>query len=47
MELEKPVLRYMKGLPGKGIHFKRHGHLNVVGYSDANWAGSKNDCHST
>lgn len=38
-ELVKWILRYTKFSPRKGI--KRHGHLNAVGYSDANWARSK------
>ena len=29
-----------KGTPGKGIVFKKHDHLNVKMYIDADWAGS-------
>jgi hypothetical protein len=29
------ILRYLKGSLGKGLWFKRNGHLNVDGYCDA------------
>ena len=41
------ILRYLKGCPGKGILFSNHGHLNVEGFSDADWAGSIDDRKST
>ena len=34
------ILRYLKSSPGRGLMFRKHGHLNVEGYSDADWAGS-------
>ena len=34
------ILRYLKSSPGKGLMLRKHGHLNVEGYSDADWAGS-------
>ncbi|KAL9447690.1 hypothetical protein AB3S75_015212 [Citrus x aurantiifolia] len=41
------ILRYLKGTPGRGIMFKKHGHLQVEVYTDADWAGSVTDRRST
>jgi hypothetical protein len=41
------ILRYLKSNPGKGILFSTHGNLKVEGYTNADWAGSKNDRRST
>lgn len=41
------ILRYLKGAPGKCILFKKHNHLQVKVYTDADWAGSKIDRRST
>jgi hypothetical protein len=41
------ILRYLKGNPGKGLLFKKNGHLNVDGYSDADWASCLDDRRST
>ncbi|KAK1678811.1 hypothetical protein QYE76_039659 [Lolium multiflorum] len=41
------ILRYLKGSPGKGLWFKRNGHLNVDGYFDADWASCLDDRRST
>lgn len=37
------ILRYLKGTPGKGLIFKKQGHLQVEVYTDADWAGSITD----
>ena len=34
------ILRYLKSSPERGLMFKKHGHLNIEGYSDADWTGS-------
>jgi hypothetical protein len=34
------ILRYLKGTPSQGIWMKKNITSNVVGYSDADWAGS-------
>jgi hypothetical protein len=47
MEAVLRIIRYLKGAPGRGIKFEKHGHLNVEGYTDADWAGSKIDRRST
>ncbi|XP_043697226.1 uncharacterized mitochondrial protein AtMg00810-like [Telopea speciosissima] len=41
------ILRYLKGAPGKGLVYRRHGHTSIVGFSDADWAGSDGDRRST
>lgn len=45
------ILKYLKMAPGKGLLFsKNHSvtkELEVVGYTDANWAGDKTDSRST
>jgi hypothetical protein len=41
------ILRYLKNSPGKGLMFKSHGHLNVEGYCDADWASCLDDRRST
>ncbi|CAL8167649.1 unnamed protein product [Prunus armeniaca] len=33
------ILRYLKSTPGKGLMFSKNGDLEVVGYTDADWAG--------
>ena len=47
LEAVHHILRYLKGSPGKGILFGRHGHLRVEAYTDADWAGSVTDRRST
>ena len=41
------ILRYLKSSPGKGLMLSKNGHLNVTGYTDANWAGNITDRKST
>ncbi|KAL0452932.1 UNVERIFIED_CONTAM: Retrovirus-related Pol polyprotein from transposon RE2 [Sesamum latifolium] len=41
------ILKYIKASPGKGLLFKRHGHVKIEAYSDADYAGSKDDRKST
>jgi len=41
------ILRYLKKNPGKGLLFKKNGHLNVEGYCDADWASCPDDRRST
>ncbi|KAM2062109.1 hypothetical protein TB2_047101 [Malus domestica] len=41
------ILSYLKGAPGKGLMFKKHGHMEVKGYTDADWAGNIIDRRST
>uniref|UniRef100_A0A2N9FE13 Reverse transcriptase Ty1/copia-type domain-containing protein n=1 Tax=Fagus sylvatica TaxID=28930 RepID=A0A2N9FE13_FAGSY len=41
------ILKYLKSAPGKGFMFSKHGHLEVEGYTDADWAGSITDRKST
>nr|KYP52070.1 Copia protein [Cajanus cajan] len=41
------ILKYIKGAPGKGLLYGYNNHTQVVGYSDADWAGSPSDRRST
>ncbi|XP_048229552.1 uncharacterized mitochondrial protein AtMg00810-like [Ricinus communis] len=34
------ILRYLKGTPGQGIWMKNNNMTDIVGFSDADWAGS-------
>ncbi|KAE8666093.1 Lysyl-tRNA synthetase 1 isoform 1 [Hibiscus syriacus] len=41
------ILRYLKGTPGKGLHFKKNVNRSIELYTDADWAGAINDMRST
>jgi len=41
------ILRYVKRSPGTGLLYKDHGHTEIVGYTDADWAGCPWDRRST
>ena len=41
------ILRYIKGTPGYGVLYENRGHTQIVGYCDADWAGSPVDRCST
>ncbi|RVW33237.1 Retrovirus-related Pol polyprotein from transposon TNT 1-94 [Vitis vinifera] len=41
------ILRYIKSTPGQGVLYENRGHTQVVGYTDADWAGSPTDRRST
>ena len=43
----KHILYYLKEAPGRGILYKKHGYTKIECFSDANWAGSKEDRRST
>ena len=43
----KRVLRYLQGTMDYGIMYKFGGNLNLIGYSDSDWAGSIDDIKST
>ncbi|KAM1500063.1 hypothetical protein ACFX10_022669 [Malus domestica] len=47
MEVVQRILRYLKSAPGKGLMFSNHGHQEVEGYTDTDWAGSVTDRRST
>lgn len=33
------IMRYLKSSPGKGLMFTKNNHVQVEGYTDADWAG--------
>ncbi|XP_039135774.1 uncharacterized mitochondrial protein AtMg00810-like [Dioscorea cayenensis subsp. rotundata] len=41
------VLPYVKGVLGKGLLYKNHGHLDIASYSDSGYAGDRGDKKST
>ena len=41
------ILRYIKSAPGKGLLFEDQVHEYIIGYTDADWAGSPSDRRST
>ncbi|XP_049363249.1 secreted RxLR effector protein 161-like [Solanum verrucosum] len=43
----KRVLRYLQGTMDYGIMYKFGGDLNLIGYSDSDWARSIDDMKST
>ena len=47
MEAALRVLKYLKSSPGRGILFKKNNDLNIISYTDADWAGNLTDRKST
>jgi hypothetical protein len=41
------ILRFLKSAPGKGLFFRKNGHLNIEGYCDSDWASFADDRKST
>ena len=41
------ILYYVKGTPGQGVLYENRGHIQIVGYSDSDWADSPTDRRST
>ena len=35
------ILAYIKSSTGKGLLYKKHGHVRIFGYSDSRYAGNK------
>jgi hypothetical protein len=47
IEVALRVLRYLKSSPGREILFSKNDHLNIIGYTDADWVGNLTDRKST
>lgn len=41
------ILRYLKSSTGRGLILKKHGHLDIHGLTDFDWAGRNTDRRST
>lgn len=41
------IVQYLKGTPGYGVLLENHGHMEILGFTDADWAGNPNDRKST
>jgi reverse transcriptase-like protein len=47
MEAVLRIPRYLKGTSGRGVLYQKHGHLDLTAYTDADWAGDRDDRKST
>ena len=47
MTAVKRILRYLRGTTHHGLLYKRSRSKELLGYSDADWGGDRNDCKST
>ncbi|CAO2833049.1 unnamed protein product [Amaranthus hypochondriacus] len=47
MEAVFRILRYLKGTPGKGVLYRKNGHLRITAFTDADWVGDRDDRKST
>jgi hypothetical protein len=47
MDAVYQILRYLKSAPGKGLIFRKNGHLSIEGYCDSDWASCADDRKST
>ena len=41
------ILRYLKGTSNKGVLYSKNDNLDLIGYTDADWAGNRDDRKST
>ena len=46
-EVVEHILCYLREALGREILYKKHGHTKIDCFSDADWAGSKEDKRST
>ena len=47
MEAVVRILRYLKGMSDRGVFFGKNHHLDLVAYTDADWAGDRGSRIST
>ncbi|XP_037491670.1 secreted RxLR effector protein 161-like [Jatropha curcas] len=47
MEATLRIVKYLKGTPGRGVLFQKHGYLEIQAYTNADWAGNPIDRRST
>jgi hypothetical protein len=47
MEVVYQIQRYLKGIPHKGLWFRKNQNLYLEGYCDADWASSRDDQRCT
>jgi len=40
MDTVVQIIRYLKSAPGKGLIFSKNGHLDIEGYTNADWVGN-------
>ena len=43
MDAVVQIIRYLKSAPGKGLIFSKNGHLDIEGYTNADWVGNLSD----
>ena len=47
MEAVMRILRYLKGASNRGVFFGKNHHLDLIAYTDADWAGDRDSRKST
>lgn len=47
MKAVNRILQYLKGTPGKSLHFKKNSNRGIEVYTDSNWTGYTSDRNST
>ena len=47
MDVVIRILRYLKGTSSRGVFFKKNDHLDLMAYTDVDWAGDRDTRKST
>ena len=47
LEVVMRIIRYLKGTCGRGILFKKNGNVDLLAYTDSDWAGDRDERKST
>ena len=47
MDAMMRILRYLKGTSSRGVFFKNNDHLDLMAYTNVDWAGDRDNRKST